>query len=396
MRNLLAYLCCLYSLIACQSDRPFEPTDEVAALVGDDLKEWLLTAPFDNYWDPQADVDGDYVFTNVKQVFPFVGNYYDAVDKYDRAINLKDQPVFEEYTMVFKDKFWGESVIHGTLMYKPDDLYLARSYSQSGDVIFDGINNIGNRYNATLAETQSYRKDDEYTAGLYWVRSNGQRYLSGFYQKDHLIMQFGFPVKDTLQSIAKVKEINSKMGLNINEWKNLQPADLTVNKEPVSFWKDPYRGIYITAFLPELKLKLKDTKFVEQNPVKINGVAYQYGFVTPDNHRFMGIRKLHTELNKEDFEEKMESIDLSITTNRFGKKLFTIAEESQQNKTIIKVYTYFKNNQYFEIAGQFPSDDKVAHKEFSEILKTIKINIYNPDITYSENRNWKSSLCEPR
>ncbi|SHI86455.1 hypothetical protein [Pseudozobellia thermophila] len=219
------------SFISCNTKKPLEWDDDVAQLTNKNLKAWLRKAPFDNEWI--IDNDGDaYVFTNLDQVFPFMGKF-----KGFEKTNKENPPVYDEQSVIFKDSVWGESFMYGMLLYQPQELFLKDYYRESGNVIFSGADALNETYRASLYETYLYEENDQYKAVVYWVNSNHTMYLFGFYQQGQLVFETGFPCpkENQMEGLEKLKQINTALGLNIKAWENATINDLQVNPNAKSF-----------------------------------------------------------------------------------------------------------------------------------------------------------------
>lgn len=62
-----------------QISKDFVWDEDVKELTGGNLYNWLKKAPFDNELDRHQ--DGAVVITNARQVFPFKGRYYNAIEE---------------------------------------------------------------------------------------------------------------------------------------------------------------------------------------------------------------------------------------------------------------------------------------------------------------------------
>lgn len=220
-----------FIMVSCNSKKPLEWNDDIAKLTNKDLKGWLRKAPFKNEWNIEKN-DDEIVFTNLDQVFPFMGKF----KKFDKT--PKDtKPVYQEENIVFQDDEWGDSFMYGMLLYQPEELFLKETYRESGNVIFSGTNAIHESYTASLSETYLYEKNENYKAVVYWVRCNYKSYLFGYYQQGQLVVEFGFPCNRNNQKegLQKLKEINHALGLNIDMWEKATTENLQINPRPFSF-----------------------------------------------------------------------------------------------------------------------------------------------------------------
>lgn len=356
------------TITSCDSKKDLEPSIAVQQIVGDDLQSWLASAPFDNLWDPAKNNEGAYVMTNIDQVFPFIGKYKDAAGSFG-LMAANSELVYDKKTTVFKDTNFGESVVHAILLYDYQPLYLPSGMSEGSNIIFDGTTNLNQRYYADLQETKSINVQPKEKAILYWISSNNARYLSGFYQKDQLAFQFAFPFKDTFTSINKIKQINTQMKLNVTPWASLTKEQLAINNNPISFWKDPFVGLYREKFLPNLQLKLKDTDY-EIKTDKVDG--YDYAFAKAQPTSTLYIKTITTDLTNLDYQNQMESKNYEIVHNEYQDPIYII----EDSLTTIKARTYFKDEKILELSATFVKIDKTTKEEFLIILRYIRIKKY--------------------
>lgn len=370
----IRYLLLLFSLFfiatitSCDSKKDFAPSNAVQQIVGDDLQSWLASAPFNTLWDPAKDTNGSYVLTNIDQVFPFIGKYKDAAGSFSLTAT-NSELVYDKKTVVFKDTNFGESVVHGILLYDYQPLYLPSRMSEGSNIVFDGATTLDQRYYSDLQETNSVNVQPKEKAILYWIQSNNTRYLSGFYQKDQLAFQFAFPYKDTLTSINKIKQINTEMQLHVPQWASLTKQQLAINHSPISFWKDPFVGLYQEQFLPNLQLKLKDTDY-KITTEKLDGYDYAFAKAHPTSSLY--IKTIPTDLTSLDYQNQMESKNYEIITNEYQDPVYII----EDGPTTIKARTYFKDQKLLEISAFYAKNDTIAKEEFINILQYIRIKKY--------------------
>jgi len=221
------------AFMSCNTKKPLEWDNDVANLTNKNLKGWLQKAPFNNEWIIDNNNDDSYVFTNLEQVFPFMGKF----NGFKKDTSKEHANVYEEEIVVFKDTLWGESFMYGMLLYQPTELFLKDYYRERGNIIFSGVNASNEVYTARLSETFLYEKNNKYKAFVYWVKCGYKTYLFGFYQQNQLIFEFGFPCKkdNQLEGLEKLKQINIALGLDIKQWENATINDLQINRYPKSF-----------------------------------------------------------------------------------------------------------------------------------------------------------------
>lgn len=93
------------------SNKDFQWNDEVATLTGKDLKSWLRNAPFSNELKGN---DNEVMFSNAEQVFPFLGKYYNSVERQTK--NYSDPEaghIYQTETILFQDPHWGDLFVNG-------------------------------------------------------------------------------------------------------------------------------------------------------------------------------------------------------------------------------------------------------------------------------------------
>lgn len=362
----------LLLLLSCDTKKKFTPSEATNSIVGTDLKEWLETAPFNGLWDPTANSDGDYVLTNVDQVFPFIEKYKDATGSFTlHAVN--SEIIHKKHTTVFKDNTYGECVVHASLLYDHQPLFMPSGMSVGSNIAFDGINNLNQRYYADLKETKVADIQPDEKSILYWINANNTRYISGFYQKDQLVFQFAFPFKDSISSIEKIKDLNTTMRLHVPRWQSLTTDQLVINNEPISFWKDPFVGLYRERFLPQLELNLRHTDYEE---ISSNDDGYDYAFAKAELSSTLSIKTSSSSLKKLDFIARMEGLKHDVVYNEYEDPVFMTIDQITESSRTIVAQTYFKDDQILEIKVTLPAGDENAHKEFMDILRFIRIRKY--------------------
>jgi len=370
--HILVFLIAAQLLLSCDTKKKFTPIETTNSIVGTDLKEWLETAPFNGLWDPTATSDGDYVLTNVDQVFPFIEKYKDATGSFTlHAVN--SEIIHEKHTTVFKDHTYGECVVHASLLYDYQPLFMPSGMSVESNIAFDGINNLNQRYYADLKETKAVDIQPNEKSILYWISANNTRYISGFYQKDQLVFQFAFPFKDSISSIEKIKDLNTTMRLHVPLWQSVTTDQLVINNEPISFWKDPFVGLYNERFIPNLQLKLRDTEYKE---IPSSDDGYDYAFAKAELFSTLSFKTSSSALNKLDFIVRMEDLKHDVVYNEYEDPVFITIDQITETSRTIVAQTSFKDDQILEIKATLPANDDNAHKEFMNILRFIRIRKY--------------------
>lgn len=217
-------------LTSCSSNnkKDFVWDEDVAAFTGKNLGNWLRQAPFGN--ELKQHEDDKVVFTNARQVFPFMGRYYSDTEELREGYTENDTVIFRQEEVLYKDPEWGDLFLHATLLYDGREVFLNNSYSQTGNVIFGGMDAAMDTHTASLYETSVFNKNDRYKTGIYWANTGLNRYLLGFYQQGQLVFETVVPLvkSDTLATLNKLKEINKKINLNVPQWENASVQQLRI------------------------------------------------------------------------------------------------------------------------------------------------------------------------
>ena len=375
MKQIL-FIAILLLVLGCKNKRSFEWTEELEQTTGGDLKEWLKKAPFNGRWDAPEKESGKMVFTNIEQVFPFIGKFNNENDDFKGV--YVDGDIYQKETTVFKDSLLGESVVYAALLYEPQELFLRDYYSESGNIILSGPSASNMYYNADLSETLTCENNSEYKTAIYWVDLNAATYLFGFYQKGNLIFQFGFPctVNEKLKGVQKIKEINLALGLNVKEWSNVTESKLEINKSPKSFWKEPYYGVYEKRSMSQLDLKIENTEFVlQKGQSKEKGVDYLFAY--GDNNAIsISLSLENTTLTKEEFEDEFEDFKQITLDHIKTRQLFIKKEHIVEGQFITEAAVYFRDNSILKIKSSYPENDVKAKDQLLDILSNIRISIY--------------------
>lgn len=367
-------------LLGCQSEsaREFEWSEELTKTTGKHLNIWLEKSPFDGKWNESETNKNTIVIDNIAQVFPFLGKFKNENDNFKNSLG-RDSDIYQKKVTVFKDSQFGESFVYAALVYEDQALFLKDYYSEMGNVAFSGKDAIYESYTASLSETMVFGENEKYKTAIYWVNSNYKTYLFGFYQKGKLIFQFGFPcnANEKLKCLEKVKEINSALNLNIKEWAEITEAQLAVNKNPQSFWKDPYRGIYRgKSLLHEVKVKIKNTDFKElkRNLANEKGVDYIFAQENGNKQNMISFKKDETTLNKKQFEDEFKALKYISMNDTSKGKLFITSNKVVNGQVITDTQTYFKNKTTLKIQISYPENDPKAKAQLFDILTNIKIS----------------------
>ncbi len=350
------------------SKRDFQWNDEVADLTDKDLKSWLRKAPFSNELKGN---DNEVMFSNAEQVFPFLGKYYNSVERQIKNYSDSDAGhIYQTETVLFQDPQWGDLFVNAALMYNNDELFLNDSNIESGDPMFEGKDAIYSTYHGGLMETSVHSKGQDTKNGLYWGSNSAKTYLLAFYQKNNLVFEVAVPLigQDTLATLNKLKEVNTALALNVPEWTNAQIKDLNPLDSSGTFWKDPFQGIYaVNYFIPTVFLKTLDTDFKEEQ--SSTDEVYQYSASHNGGTAKFSTKIAASTLNFEDFEKQYKDF---AHYEYFHKKIYYEEKESG-NETQGKAYAFYNPEKILEFEYSYPKNNPELKKQMHSILKYVKI-----------------------
>lgn len=351
-----------------QITKKFVWDEDVKELTGGNLYNWLKKAPFDN--EVNRGGDGSLVITNSRQIFPFKGRYYNAIEEVGRY-ESSDTVIFRKSEILFRDSLWGNLFLHATLLYDDQEFFLSDSYFEVGNPIFGGVEAVGDMHRSSLYETSVLAKHPNYKTGIYWASANYQEYLLGFYQQGQLVFESVVPLKgDTLATLDKLKEVNQSLGLDIPEWRNAEVSDLRKVNQPKSFWQDPFLGMYPKKFGNNVFLKIKDTPFVQDG--KACKGDYYFSYQSSAGGVYLYTTMQPTELSKEDF----NTANKKTAKYQYSHNDIFYEEHPESGYVSGLAKTYFMGNQYLEIHFGYPEMDKVAKQHVHDVLKYIKMLNY--------------------
>ncbi|PRD48814.1 hypothetical protein [Sphingobacterium haloxyli] len=352
--------------------KPFVWDDEVKQLIGvENLNTWLRKAPFGNELK-QAEAD-KLIFTNAKQVFPFMNRYYDAVEELRQYGDpASDTVIFSAREVLFQDSVWGDLFVGATLLYDDREVFLSDSYLKTGSPFFGGVEAVTDIHRASLYETGVFAKHPKYKTGIYRVWTSYRDYLLGFYQQGQLVFEAVVPLlgSDTLATLNKMKEISKNLGLHVPEWENATVAQLRQVDEPESFWQDPFFGIYPNKFTHDVYLKIKDTPFVQDEKPRKGDYYFAYRSNGGDVSLYTSLQK--TEMTKDDFNEANKEMN----SYRYSYDDIFYEERPKNGYVDGTAKTYFKDNQFLEIYYSYPEADGEAKKQVHSVLRYVNTRIY--------------------
>lgn len=367
----LGILLLLFALTGCnRSTRDFEWPADIAQLTGQDLGAWLRTAPFSNELS-QGDEDS-MVLTNAAQVFPFMARFNNAVGELEYSPGNPDNPIYQQETVLYQDPDWGDLFISAALLYDVQEVFLGQYYSESGNVLFDGVDASMSRYNAALTETAVFARTDAHKTGVYWVNTAVGNYLLAFYQKDNLIFEAAIPLRtsDTIATLAKLNAVNEKLGLAVTEWQQATVSQLRPADTQETFWVDPFVGIYPEEryLLNKVQLKIKDTPFrLAPQPVKGD---YFFSYDTPTGQVELFTVVKDTDHDRDAFDSAHQGLS-AYGSN--GRRVYYEEQETDGRVTGV-AKTYFKPGQYLEINFGYPSDNLQTRARVHGVLKHVKVS----------------------
>lgn len=362
-------------LVGCDKKAP-EISEEIKLIIGDDLKSWISNSPFDGKFNLESD-DEDYIqFDNREQVWPFMGKFNNENDDLGNTYDYS----YKREVAIYKDPKWGNSFVYSELLYKQQELFVEKSYSVSGNVLLSGMSAIHDSYSADLSETKLVVNNSDYKTAIYWVQSNHQLYLSGFFQKQNLIFQFGFPCSkdDIAKGINKIKEINKALNLNIEEWSHLTEDDLAVNKTAQSFWKDPYyyAAYYSYRNIPELSIKISNTNFVRFHHSPTYKADYIFGYKHAPQKYQLTFKGRETSISEDQFKKEHKAFK-SITTNGISSNILYITSEKVVDSLVMtEAEVYYKQGNILKISSRYPKEDLHAKEQLSDILINLRVHSF--------------------
>lgn len=230
------------------------------------------------------------------------------------------------------------------------------SFSKSGNIIIDGIAGANNYNYASLDETHLVSNTTDSKSAVYWVRGNNKSYLMGFYQRDELVFQVAFPCtrNEKAKGLNKLQEIANALNIKNPVWQTQEPQVLTVNSNPVSFWKDPYEKLYMRlGIMPALQVKLKNTLF-EDLDFRENSVfsgTYRVDTTKENEDYTLDIAQEKTTLSALEWQENAEYIAINGAVDKVSIIVQLPRAKVLQLKSIkpilriicfLRLYTHFR------------------------------------------------------
>ena len=354
--------------------RKFVWHPEVAEKTGKNLERWLRQAPFTNAMSGKG-----LIITNIEQVFPFYRGFMNENDNFNDDIIEFDPEgdIYQQESIFYKDPSWGDLFVYGALLYDDQELYLRDYYSTRGSVLIKGERAMDEHYSATLQETLLTAKTANYKAAIYWVDRNfEERVWTGFYQQKQLILQFAFPCKvsSAEKCLAKLKEINTALKLNVSEWANATPERMAIVASPNTFWRNPYITLY-ERLLSYVKIKLAHTGFTHHadSIAKKHGVDYLFGFESKYGKSVLTTKMVPTALPMDDYMKQAQAPRVIALKGDFQKRKVFVTEQTMNGMRNGRAEVYYRDNQILHMAYQVPVDDKQVSLWIEEILANLKL-----------------------
>lgn len=365
-------------LTACDQPPTFHRKEPTPAGPTRNLDAYLHRAPFNNEWDPQKSAAEDQiVFTNVKQVFPFMGKLKNDND--DFKDYGKEPDLYRDKHIVYKDPEWGELFVYGALLYNNETVYIDKESRESGDLMFGGMQAASQLYEAALKETKLVSLQPNKRTAVYWVNSNNRKYLMLFQQQGQLVVEVGFTCdkEDKQACVDKLVETNKTLKLNSDILAHARVADLEVNESPVSFWKNPYLGMYPKESKNKLHLKLNNTPF-KQQPLKISPEPdADYYFAYDGGTAWLTTQMKHTDLSrKEYFRQKHEGKTFTYNFIDDDETKVYVQEKHQLGRVTATAETYFKDNKILIFHYSYQERNIEIENYIEDMFKNIRITIW--------------------
>lgn len=325
VKNIILFVFCCF-MSACGDD--YQWTEDAAKLTNKDLNGWLQKAPFEG--DINKDEDRKILMTNAEQLFPFKGQYINADGE------VPHQNIYQSANVLFNDPKWGSVYVLATLLHTPEKLYYKDSHYSAGNMMFG--DSLSANYDAHLSETQVATVKPDYQTVIYRASVDTQSYLFATYQKGVLLFEVVIPWQDDAAVIAKLKEVNQALNLNIPEWNKLTAEDLTVNEKPVTFWKDPYVGMFKFRLNYRLSLKTGMTPFDVEDGERLY-------YRTEKGDVVMQFEEVQTPLNQADYFANPPSAPITyVARGYYGttEQTVYVSEKEQDGKVLGEGETFFQ------------------------------------------------------
>lgn len=372
MKIKLFHIIILFTLFSCTKEREFKWNENIKLITEGNLKTWIRKAPFENEWDPhKGKGNNEYVITNEAEVFPYMGKFKNIND------NFTSKDLYQKEFVIYKDSKWGDLFVYAALQYDNQELYLDNNYSEPLNPFTSGGMNAINQYStAQLNETHLVAKNQEYKANVYLVYASGVDFLFGFYQQGQLLFEVGFPCKyeNRKEGLKKLQQINEALNLNIKEWDSKNIADLEINNNPISFWDDPYIGLYRGEYLTHsLNVNLKNTPFVKSGTEK--GIDYIFAYENTYGYSLITFKLEATSFNSTTYEENNKDQHV-LDTKPLTQKVFITKQKVIDGNVFGEAETYFRDSKILKIGFQYPKEDKLAKKQIDNMLANLKIHKY--------------------
>ena len=378
MKSAASLLLLLLALCGCKNENakpPFSLQAPASAVTDGDLEELLANAPFENPFHEDEDRGA---ITNVLQVFPFAGKYYGTYGK------LRDYgseaEVYERHIRAFEDPRFGNAFIQAALLYGDDPVAIPKTTSEGANVLIEGLDRINARYSATAYATGLRDSAADYRADVFWLEGDRERFLGGLYQRGQLLVDFGFPCRDTLACLQQLVDINNSLGLGVAAWDQATAADLRPDPTEDPFWSDPDVSLLRVpgSFFPRLYLPLKALGFTEIRPSAANTKLFREADHVFRAERDGGVYEFA--VSARPTEESYESFDASMQEAGFAalqpvllRPIYETGTTVHGGTTITAWKAYLDEGEMVELSGAYPSGAAAFLEEQRAVLRRGRV-----------------------
>lgn len=234
----------------------FKPTPDLARIAAAGVYKWSDTAPFARQWDPYANAGKNtLVITNTGVIFPYMGTWHEG-DGFEVGGLTDDTTkdahyIYQSTSTYYKDPDWGPVEVYAALRYQSDPVWLDRFYTVNGalmDLLPGGTGQSGLPSGVEITPTRISAVHPHYRTEVFTADTpSAGTSIFAFYQQGQLILEVGYRCRDADQPgcVAKLGEIATRMGLDIPEWQNATPADLSGSATSTLFWDAQLKPVVI-------------------------------------------------------------------------------------------------------------------------------------------------------
>ncbi len=347
------------------------------------------------------------VFTNVEQVFPFLGGLHNDLDDGD-SFTLGPNEMYTSASTIFDDDQWGESFVYAALLYEEQVVKLEQRYYTSGAFFFGGVGAVSRGHSAALLPTELESGSGTQQTRTYWVQSDNRSYLISYLQRGRLVFQVAFPCAPDQVGpcLAKLQEVNAALGLDDPTWAAAEPTQLNDRQpRPGEFWRDPYVGYYEEDYTSKLYVRTGMSPFrqIRDDYARARGVDYAFAYGEVDEELGMpegtfiisegrreptpasvlngipGLREFTlsrkpTTASRETWQDTA-SAQRIIETARDEYPVF-VDEASVGAEQRMRARTYFCDSSYLLIESRYPLADTAAARAVEDLLRYMRVNDY--------------------